>query len=157
MRDASELFRLIQQGNAVRKVASTNMNDQSSRSHSCFTIKVQIKTTSDLGGGVTREQLLNSKMNLVDLAGSERAAKTGATGATLKEGAKINLSLMTLGTVINALSGGSQHVPYRDSKLTYLLSVSSERVQFCIIVICRPRMNSMHVVCIILRDLLIDL
>jgi hypothetical protein len=84
---------------------------------------VQIKTTSDLGSGVSREQLLNAKINLVDLAGSERAAKTGATGQTLKEGAKINLSLMTLGTVINALSGGSQHVPYRDSKLTFLLSV----------------------------------
>lgn len=124
VRDAGELYRLIQQGNTVRKVAATNMNEQSSRSHSCFTIKVQIKTTSDLGSGVSREQLLNAKINLVDLAGSERAAKTGATGQTLKEGAKINLSLMTLGTVINALSGGSSHVPYRDSKLTFLLSES---------------------------------
>ena len=123
VKDSNELYRLMMQGNAVRKVAATNMNDQSSRSHSCFTIKVQIKTTSDIGGGVSREQLLVAKMNLVDLAGSERAAKTGATGSTLKEGAKINLSLMTLGTVINALSGGAQHVPYRDSKLTYLLSV----------------------------------
>jgi centromeric protein E len=67
--------------------------------------------------------------NLVDLAGSERASKTGAKGQTLKEGAKINLSLMTLGTVINALAaggagGGKGHVPYRDSQLTRLLQES---------------------------------
>jgi hypothetical protein len=70
-------------------------------------------------------------MNLVDLAGSERADKTGATGATLKEGANINLSLMTLGNVINALAeGGTKKggpkkvIPYRNSKLTRLLQES---------------------------------
>jgi len=71
-------------------------------------------------------------MNLVDLAGSERADKTGASGATLKEGANINLSLMTLGNVINALAEGSNAkkgapkkvIPYRNSKLTRLLQES---------------------------------
>ena len=70
------------------------------------------------------------------LAGSERADKTGATGAILKEGANINKSLLTLGNVINALAetakasgpGGQpkkpQHVPYRESELTRLLSES---------------------------------
>jgi hypothetical protein len=69
---------------------------------------------------------VSAKLNLVDLAGSERASKTGASGQTLKEGAKINLSLMTLGTVINALAaGGSKgHIPYRDSQLTRLLQES---------------------------------
>ena len=69
---------------------------------------------------------MKAKLNLVDLAGSERAAKTGAKGQTLKEGAKINLSLMTLGTVINALAAGGTkgHVPYRDSQLTRLLQES---------------------------------
>ncbi|KAJ3011827.1 UNVERIFIED_CONTAM: Kinesin-like protein kif21b [Siphonaria sp. JEL0065] len=72
-----------------------------------------------------------SKIHLIDLAGSERVDSTGATGDRLKEGAQINQSLSALGNVISALTspttGGSkqqQHVPYRDSKLTYLLSDS---------------------------------
>ena len=60
----------------------------------------------------------------MDLAGSERQAKTEATGARLKEATKINLSLSALGNVISALvDGRSQHIPYRDSKLTRLLQV----------------------------------
>ena len=56
------------------------------------------------------------------MAGSERSSKTGATGQTLKEGIKINLSLTALGNVISSLvDGKSAHVPYRDSKLTRLL------------------------------------
>lgn len=66
-----------------------------------------------------------AKLNLVDLAGSERISKTGATGERLKEAQKINLSLSALGNVISALvEGKSQHVPYRDSKLTRLLQDS---------------------------------
>ena len=118
-------MRLLEQGNTVRRVGATQMNEQSSRSHSCFTIKVEQKLTTELSGGVTREQVVSAKLNLVDLAGSERASKTGASGQTLKEGAKINLSLMTLGTVINALAAGDKkvHIPYRDSQLTRLLQV----------------------------------
>ncbi|KAJ3024738.1 UNVERIFIED_CONTAM: Kinesin-like protein kif17 [Siphonaria sp. JEL0065] len=70
-----------------------------------------------------------SKIHLIDLAGSERADSTGATGDRLKEGAQINQSLSALGNVISALTGPiskgcKQHIPYRDSKLTYLLSDS---------------------------------
>jgi len=67
-----------------------------------------------------------SSLHFVDLAGSEKSKKTGATGAQLKESNAINKSLLTLGTVINRLSDGAkgQHVPYRDSKLTHLLSAS---------------------------------
>jgi hypothetical protein len=107
VRDSSDLMRLIYQGNAVRRVAATKMNDQSSRSHSVFTIKIEQKTVTELADGLTREQIIKAKVNLVDLAGSERAAKTGASGATLKEGANINLSLMALGNVINMLSEGA--------------------------------------------------
>ena len=64
---ADDLLRLIQQGNNFRHVAATNMNEQSSRSHSCFTIKIEQKTTTDLGGGITREQIVKAKINLVDL------------------------------------------------------------------------------------------
>jgi len=130
VKDAVSINRLIDQGNTVRRVAATNMNEQSSRSHSVFTIKVEQKTNTELEGGVTREQIVKAKLNLVDLAGSERANKTGATGSTLKEGANINMSLMALGNVINALSesaaskGQKRHIPYRDSKLTRLLQES---------------------------------
>ena len=63
-----------------------------------------------------------SEINLVDLAGSERAGSTGASGDTLREGAKINQSLSALGNVISALAEGNK-APFRDSKLTMLLQV----------------------------------
>jgi len=99
------------------------MNEQSSRSHSIFTIVVEMSTKDPTTG---KEMLRAGKLNLVDLAGSERQKKTGAEGALLKEGAKINLSLSALGNVISALSEGKpgKHVPYRDSKLTRLLQDS---------------------------------
>ena len=95
-----------------RIVAGTLMNAHSSRSHAVFTVY-----------GPT-----GAKLNLVDLAGSERQRKSGAVGDTLKEAAKINLSLSALGNVISMLSTTTQkansHIPYRDSKLTRLLSDS---------------------------------
>jgi len=83
-------------------------------------------------------------MNLVDLAGSERADKTGASGATLKEGANINLSLMTLGNVINALAEGSNAkkgapkkvIPYRNSKLTRYHTCRRKNLCRCTVFIC---------------------
>ena len=96
------------------------MNQDSSRSHSLFTI--YIETGEDING---EQRIKAGKLNLVDLAGSERSSKTGATGQTLKEGIKINLSLTALGNVISTLvDGKSSHVPYRDSKLTRLLQDS---------------------------------
>jgi hypothetical protein len=66
-----------------------------------------------------------SAVNFVDLAGSERLKRTGATGQALKESNAINTSLMTLGAVISKLAIGDRaHIPYRDSKLTHLLSAS---------------------------------
>lgn len=76
------------------------------------------------GVDVSQDMLRVGKLNLVDLAGSERAKKTGAKGATLQEGIKINLSLSVLGNVISALAEGGRHIPYRDSKLTRLLQDS---------------------------------
>jgi putative methionine-R-sulfoxide reductase with GAF domain len=85
---------------------------------------------AELGPLIEMSQLMaktqtTSGLNLVDLAGSERADKTGAKGAQLKEGANINKSLMMLGRCIQTLSsGGKGHVPFRNSKLTRLLSTS---------------------------------
>ena len=61
---------------------------------------------------------------MVDLAGSERIAKTGATGKTLEEAKKINLSLSTLGLCIKSLTENKGHIPFRDSKLTFFLKES---------------------------------
>jgi kinesin family member 17 len=72
-----------------------------------------------------KDYLRAGKLNLVDLAGSETTAKTGATGARMKEGVNINKSLSALGNVISALvEGKGKHIPYRDSKLTRLLQSS---------------------------------
>lgn len=48
-----------------------------------------------------------SVINLVDLAGSEKQKQTQATKEWLKEGCAINLSLTTLGRVINILADKS--------------------------------------------------
>lgn len=64
------------------------------------------------------------KLNLVDLAGSERITKSGAEGCRLREAQCINKSLAALGDVINALRSRQSHVPFRNSRLTYLLQDS---------------------------------
>ena len=111
-------------GGKNRSVGATLMNVDSSRSHSMFTIDVEMATQST-EGGKKKEHIRAGKLNLVDLAGSERQSKTGSTGERLKEATKINLSLSALGNVISALvDGKSKHIPYRDSKLTRLLQSS---------------------------------
>jgi len=112
---------LMTQGNAVRSTGATAMNAESSRSHSIFTVVVEMSGKRDDG----TEHVTAGKLNLVDLAGSERQSKTHATGSRLKEGIKINLSLTALGNVISGLvDSKAKHIPYRDSKLTRLLQDS---------------------------------
>jgi len=116
----AEIDQVMQAGKKNRSVGATLMNQTSSRSHSIFTIVVEASTSDERG-----DHIHVGKLNLVDLAGSERQSKTGATGDRLKEATKINLSLSALGNVISALvDGRSQHIPYRDSKLTRLLQDS---------------------------------
>lgn len=120
---ARDVIQQLVQGAANRKVAATNMNHASSRSHSVFTCIIESKWESQ---GVTHHRF--SRLNLVDLAGSERQKSSGAEGERLKEATNINKSLSTLGLVImnlvNMSNGKSLHVPYRDSKLTFLLQDS---------------------------------
>lgn len=78
-------------------------------------------------GTANSDEFMVAKFHFVDLAGSERAKRTGATGATLKEGISINKGLLALGNVISALTEEGKknaHVPYRDSKLTRILQDS---------------------------------
>jgi hypothetical protein len=116
--------KVMQDGNKHRTTGATLMNDTSSRSHSIFTIIIEMSRVDAADG---KEHITRGKLNLVDLAGSERPSKTGATGTRMKEGIKINLSLTALGNVISALVEGAskaRHIPYRDSKLTRLLQDS---------------------------------
>lgn len=113
-----EVYEVMRRGGAARAVAATNMNQESSRSHSIFVITITQKNVET--GSAKSGQLF-----LVDLAGSEKVGKTGASGQTLEEAKKINKSLSALGMVINALTDGkSSHIPYRDSKLTRILQES---------------------------------
>lgn len=79
------------------------------------------------------------KLNLVDLAGSERIAKSGAEGSRLREAQCINKSLSALGDVINALRSKHSHVPFRNSRLTYLLqdSLSGDSKTLMMVQVCR--------------------
>lgn len=137
---------IIKRGNEDRHVASTQMNDRSSRSHAIITIYF---TQIVVDGNITREVV--SKINLVDLAGSERVESSGVTGVNFKEAIEINKSLSTLGLVISKLAESANnaskhkapqtaptnfkhtkkgktstpdHIPFRDSVLTWILKES---------------------------------
>ncbi|KAK4799673.1 hypothetical protein SAY86_025038 [Trapa natans] len=120
--DDQHLRHLISICEAQRQVGETALNDTSSRSHQI--IRLTIESTLRENSGCVRSFV--ASLNFVDLAGSERASQTHADGARLREGCHINLSLMTLTTVIRKLSSGkrSGHIPYRDSKLTRILQHS---------------------------------
>uniref|UniRef100_A0A452THV5 Kinesin-like protein KIF15 n=1 Tax=Ursus maritimus TaxID=29073 RepID=A0A452THV5_URSMA len=117
---AAEAYQVLSGGWRNRRVASTSMNRESSRSHAVFTITVESMEKSN-----ETVNIRTSLLNLVDLAGSERQKDTHAEGMRLKEAGNINRSLSCLGQVITALvdvgNGKQRHVCYRDSKLTFLL------------------------------------
>lgn len=133
VQSAEEVYGIMRIGSDARKVASTNMNQESSRSHSIFVINVEQENRET-------KSKKSGTLFLVDLAGSEKVGKTGASGQTLEEAKKINKSLSALGMVINALTDGkSTHVPYRDSKLTRILQESlGGNSRTTLIVCCSP-------------------
>ncbi|KAM5157918.1 kinesin-like protein KIF20A isoform 1-T2 [Mantella aurantiaca] len=115
-----EACKILQIGNKNRSLASTKMNQQSSRSHSIFTIRLL-----KLSNGDDPSVLGVSEMSLCDLAGSERCNKTQTVGDRLKEAGNINNSLLILGKCIAALKHShnpkkASYVPFRESKLTRL-------------------------------------
>ncbi|KAF9195125.1 hypothetical protein BGZ51_004552 [Haplosporangium sp. Z 767] len=130
----SQVMRIIERGNYQRHVSSTDFNAHSSRSHSIFQIVIESRDRSPTASGenmITRKPIAGTKsasavrvsqLNLIDLAGSEKAA---SNEERRKEGAFINKSLLTLGTVISKLTEEKgAHIPYRDSKLTRILQSS---------------------------------
>ena len=133
----TQLLRVIARGDQSRRTRSTQYNSQSSRSHAVVQIVVESRERAPYGGrelNHKRAPLMPggvrvSTLSMIDLAGSERAAESKERRT---EGAHINKSLLTLGTVIARLSEDrdssgnptdkdGKHLPYRDSKLTRLL------------------------------------
>ncbi|KAJ6585001.1 P-loop containing nucleoside triphosphate hydrolase protein [Mycena capillaripes] len=145
---------VLRRGEGNRRTASTDWNERSSRSHSVFRVVCESRERGDrssseedrsatpttngrhtpgLGGRHTPflqakggRSVQTSVLSLIDLAGSEKAT---SDKERTKEGRYINTSLLTLGTVIatlaeNAAKGKSDHVPYRNSKLTRMLQPS---------------------------------
>ena len=128
----NEFFDYVELSQINRKTAETQLNHNSSRSHCILILEVS--------QSFKKEKIIKKGiLNLVDLAGSEKISKTGAVGLTLEEAKKINLSLSTLGNVIHALTHKSDHIPYRDSKLTRLLKESlGGNYKTSLIVTCSP-------------------
>ncbi|KAM9826140.1 kinesin-like protein KIF23 isoform X5 [Syngnathus typhle] len=127
VKSTEEAFEVFWKGQKKRRIANTQLNRESSRSHSVFTLKlVQAPLDAD-GDNVLQDknQVNVSQLCLVDLAGSERTSRTRAEGSRLREAGNINQSLMTLRTCMevlreNQMCGTNKMVPYRDSKVTHL-------------------------------------
>ena len=137
IKSQQEALNLLIKGNESRIVASTKLNEKSSRSHCIFRLNLEITKNIKKNNFDDEEEIskiiLKSHINLIDLAGSENSSKTGCVGQRLKEGSNINKSLLALSNVINKLSQnyGSNNINssnffinYRDSKLTRLLQNS---------------------------------
>lgn len=108
---------LLAEAMEKRAVGCTALNEQSSRSHMVFSLRID-------GHNSSTDVRVAGVLHLVDLAGSERVKESGATGQRLKEAQSINKSLSALGDVIMALANKNDHIPYRNSKLTWLLQPS---------------------------------
>ena len=129
-----EVLQVLELAQSRRCVRATKSNSESSRSHMLFTIHFEVETKD----GVRRQ----GKVHICDLAGSERLDKSGATGSGLTETKYINKSLSALSNVIERLQNGDANIPYRDSKLTFLLQNSlGGNSKTLAIVCCNPLMD----------------
>ncbi|XP_035690313.1 kinesin-like protein KIF12 isoform X2 [Branchiostoma floridae] len=120
-----DIMAVLEEGMHNRHVGSHNLNEHSSRSHTMLTLNLdcEMADPDDASTYVTK----HGKICFVDLAGSEKVKESKSAGDALVETTNINKSLLTLGNCISALSDPkkrSGHIPFRDSKLTKLLSDS---------------------------------
>ncbi|XP_076594483.1 kinesin-like protein KIF23 [Chaetodon auriga] len=127
VKSTEEAFEVFWKGQKKRRIANTQLNRESSRSHSVFTVKLAQAPLDADGDHILQDksQVNVSQLCLVDLAGSERTSRTRAEGNRLREAGNINQSLMTLRTCMevlreNQMCGTNKMVPYRDSKVTHL-------------------------------------
>ena len=106
-----EVQRHVESGSTRRQTGSHDLNDRSSRSHLILSLDVECRR---------KDEVLSSRLNLVDLAWSERYQGRAPRGSV--EGGPVDHQVaVVLGDVVNALAKKTQcHVPYRNSKLTYL-------------------------------------
>ncbi|EEH57307.1 uncharacterized protein MICPUCDRAFT_17223, partial [Micromonas pusilla CCMP1545] len=134
---AEETYDVFTRGSHNRRVGQTEMNRESSRSHAVFTVSLESRRRPFKGAAVQKRSAL---LHLVDLAGSERQKSTDSAGERLKEASAINKSLSALGNVIKALvdvaDGKERHVPFRDSKLTFLLKEALGGAARCTLLAC---------------------
>lgn len=154
VRNAHEAIEQLRKGSHRRQIAATKFNDHSSRSHSVFTVTVHTKTkagesTAMAGSGTGavpgEDYLRTGKLNLVDLAGSENIGRSGAENMRAREAGNINMSLLALGRVINALVAKHSHIPYRESKLTRLLQDSlGGKTKTCIVATISPAQSNLE-------------
>lgn len=130
-----ETLDAISRGSANRHVGAHALNDRSSRSHMIVRIWIDgpapLNPATDASGGTGSrrgslgyDRRVMSVLHFVDLSGSERVLRTGAEGERLKEATHINSSLSALGQCIAALRKKQAHIPFRDSKLTFVLKDS---------------------------------
>lgn len=117
VKSVEDVWELMERGARNRSQHATDMNEHSSRSHLILSVNVVAVNR------LTKVRT-SGTLSLVDLAGSERLSRSHAVGERLKEAQHINKSLATLGDVFMALLEKAAHVPYRNSKLTYLLQES---------------------------------
>ena len=112
--EAKKLFKLAEK---FRHTSTTEFNERSSRSHCIFSFHIKLTDNEN--------RIIRSTLNVIDLAGSERINKGQNNNEKIKkEALSINLSLHSLGNVLNAIANKSNHIPYRDSKLTHFLKNS---------------------------------
>lgn len=128
-----EVAKVVAEGEKAKRISATTMNDRSSRSHTIFSFKVEIRNAG--GGGQSL-----STIQVVDLAGRENEQTSDVQGDQFKELTFINRSLFDLASCVNALCDGSRdHVPFRNSKLTMLLSESfSANSRTCLLATLTP-------------------
>ncbi|GMI32106.1 hypothetical protein TeGR_g4819, partial [Tetraparma gracilis] len=138
---AAAVSKIMSAASSARATGSTAMNAGSSRSHAICTLYLTVTPPAD----AEDDTVVTSKFTLVDLAGSERQKRTGADGDRLKEGISINKGLFVLGQVVSGLaeksslddpSSSTSHIPYRDSKLTRLLTSSLGGNSLTVMVAC---------------------